>query len=93
MNDAGMFDITHPALRRCLHPVCRSVDVAPGGVVGVRLLDDDWAIARRVDGGLMAMVDRCPHPTTPINARHVVGTQFFAWAERAGADVGVGQGA
>ncbi|MEO5899851.1 MAG: aromatic ring-hydroxylating dioxygenase subunit alpha [Ilumatobacteraceae bacterium] len=69
----GMFDNTHPALRRCFHPVCRSADVAEGSIIAVRLLDEDWAIARRADGGLMAMADRCPHRWSPLSAGCVVG--------------------
>jgi phenylpropionate dioxygenase-like ring-hydroxylating dioxygenase large terminal subunit len=64
-------DNTDPALRRCYHPVCRVSDLRPDGVTPVRLLGDDWAIAR-LDGRLVAMVDRCPHRSAPLSAGCVV---------------------
>ncbi|MEM8904278.1 MAG: aromatic ring-hydroxylating dioxygenase subunit alpha [Actinomycetota bacterium] len=64
-------DNEHPALRRALHPVCRSSDVADGQVIGTRLLGVDWAVAR-IDGEIVAMVDRCPHRLAPLSAGAVV---------------------
>jgi vanillate O-demethylase monooxygenase subunit len=64
-------DNTDPALRSWFHPVCRSSDVPEGGVTAVRLLGDDWAVAR-VDGQVVAMVDRCPHRFAPLSAGSVV---------------------
>ena len=70
--DVREIDNIHPALRRAFHPVCRSSDVIEGGVVGVRLLDEDWAIARTATG-LIALPDRCPHRFSPLSAGCVVG--------------------
>jgi phenylpropionate dioxygenase-like ring-hydroxylating dioxygenase large terminal subunit len=64
-------DNTDPALRRWFHPVCRSADVAEGQIIATRLLGEDWAIAR-IDGELVAMVDRCPHRYAPLSAGAVV---------------------
>jgi vanillate O-demethylase monooxygenase subunit len=66
-----MMDNTHEALRRCFHPVCRSSDVGDGEVIRTRLLGDDWAIAR-IDGVALAMIDRCPHRSSPLSAGCVV---------------------
>ncbi len=46
---APELDNVHPALAACWHPVCRSTDVAEGAVVRIRLLGEDWAVAR-IDG-------------------------------------------
>lgn len=64
-------DNVHPALRACYHPVCRSADLVENGVLAVRLLGDDWAVAR-IDGAPVAYVDRCPHRGAPLSAGRVV---------------------
>lgn len=64
-------DNEHPALRRCFHPVCRSADVLEGAVVPVRLLGEEWAVAR-IDGTAVVMTDRCPHRWAPLSAGAVV---------------------
>jgi vanillate O-demethylase monooxygenase subunit len=64
-------DNVHPALRRCFHPVCRVDDLVDGGLIRVRLLGTDWAVGR-VDGRLIAAVDRCPHRSAPLTAGAVV---------------------
>jgi phenylpropionate dioxygenase-like ring-hydroxylating dioxygenase large terminal subunit len=75
MTSAGALDTeldnVHPALANCFHPVCRSSDVAEGQVVRTRLLGDDWAVAR-IDGAVVAVVDRCPHRGSPLSAGCVV---------------------
>ena len=54
-------DNVHPALAACFHPVCRSSDVARGQrSSGRRCSAQDWAVAR-IDGAVVALVDRCPH--------------------------------
>lgn len=65
-------DNTHPALRRAFHPVCRSTDVADGEITRVRLLGEDWAVAR-IGGEVTAMIDRCPHRFSPLSAGCIVG--------------------
>ena len=56
---------THPALRRCWHPVARSADVTDRPVRTV-LLGEPWVLVR-VDGRLRAFVDRCPHRLAPLS--------------------------
>lgn len=65
-------DNVHPALRRAFHPVCRSSDVPLGTVTSVRLLGEDWAVAR-TDAGLIAVIDECPHRLSPLSAGCVDG--------------------
>jgi phenylpropionate dioxygenase-like ring-hydroxylating dioxygenase large terminal subunit len=58
---------THPALRRCWHPVARSADVAdrPHRVL---LLGEPWVLVRLgSDGELRAFFDRCPHRQAPLS--------------------------
>jgi vanillate O-demethylase monooxygenase subunit len=71
MSSTALFDNQHPALRRAYHPVCRSTEVPEGAVIRVRLLGEDWAVAR-IDGRLAALVDRCPHRGTPLSAGCVI---------------------
>jgi vanillate O-demethylase monooxygenase subunit len=65
-------DNVHPSLRRCYHPVCRESDLDETGIAGVRLLGEDWVVARLGDG-LAAFVDECPHRGMPLSAGRVVG--------------------
>ncbi|MGH9297781.1 MAG: Rieske 2Fe-2S domain-containing protein [Acidimicrobiales bacterium] len=59
---------THPALRRCWHPVARS-----GGVgedpVAVKLLGEAWVLFRS-EGKVRAFADRCPHRGAPLSLGH-----------------------
>ena len=64
-------DNEHSALAAFFHPVCRSTDIAEGEVISVRLLGQDWAVAR-LDGAVTALVDRCPHRGSPLSAGCVV---------------------
>lgn len=68
---APELDNVHPALAACWHPVCRSTDVADGAIVRIRLLGQDWAVAR-IDGHVVALADRCPHRGSPLSAGCVV---------------------
>src|SRR5215213_210181 len=65
-------DNTHPALRRCFHPVCRVSDLRESGITPVTLLGEHWAIVK-LGNRLVGMVDRCPHRFTPLSAGCVVG--------------------
>ena len=65
--DCDRLDNVHPALRACWHPVCASSALADDAVVPVRLLGQDWAVAR-IGGRLAAFVDRCPHRMAPLSA-------------------------
>ncbi|WP_438803173.1 Rieske 2Fe-2S domain-containing protein [Frankia gtarii] len=60
---------TTAALRHGWHPVARSGEVADEPVA-VRLLGDPWVIAR-LDDGLAAFADRCPHRLAPLSAGRV----------------------
>lgn len=56
------------AARPYWHPVARSADVAPGAVLGVRLLDEDLVLWRDADGALGLADDLCPHRGTMLSA-------------------------
>jgi vanillate O-demethylase monooxygenase subunit len=71
----GTIDNVHPALRFGFHPVCRSTDVAEGQIVAVKLLGEDWAVARS-GGKVTAVRDRCPHRGAPISAGCVVNGEL-----------------
>ena len=71
----GSIDNLHPALRRGFHPVCRSSDVAEGQILAVRLLGEDWAVAR-IGGNVTAARDQCPHRGAPITAGCIVGGEI-----------------
>ena len=65
--DRDRLDNVHPALPRLLAPGVPSSAVADDAVVPVRLLGEDWAVAR-IGGRLAAFVDRCPHRMAPLSA-------------------------
>jgi phenylpropionate dioxygenase-like ring-hydroxylating dioxygenase large terminal subunit len=71
----GVIDNLHPALRFGFHPVCRSTDVPEGQIVAVKLLGEDWAVARS-GGKLTAVRDLCPHRGAPISAGRVVAGEL-----------------
>ncbi len=60
---------TNAALRHGWHPVARSGEVADEPVA-VRLLGEPWVLAR-LDDGLAAFADRCPHRLAPLSAGRV----------------------
>jgi len=62
---------THPALRRCWHPVALAADVPADAPLGVRVLGERWLLAR-LDGRIVALRDRCPHRLVPLSAGRVV---------------------
>ena len=58
---------THPALRRCWHPVARSADVTDRPQ-RVMLLGEPWVLVRLgSDGEARAFLDRCPHRLAPLS--------------------------
>ncbi len=73
------------AARPYWHPVARSADVAPGQVVGVRLLDEDLVLWRDGDGALGIADDLCAHRGTMLSAGGVVSPSgaltcpYHAW--------------
>jgi phenylpropionate dioxygenase-like ring-hydroxylating dioxygenase large terminal subunit len=56
---------THPALRRCWHPVARSEEVTDQPLALV-LLGEPWVLYR-AGGEVRAFVDRCPHRRCPLS--------------------------
>lgn len=56
---------THPALRRCWHPVARSDEVG-AEPRRVELLGEPWVVFRG-GHGLVAFADRCPHRRAPLS--------------------------
>lgn len=65
---------THPALRSCWHPVAL-VEELGTEPLGVRLLGEGWVVVR-MDGGVRAFRDRCPHRFAPLSAGKVVEGQL-----------------
>ena len=57
------------ALARGWHAVAMAAEIGDEPV-RVRLLGNDWVLAR-IDGRIMAFVDRCPHRLAPLSAGHV----------------------
>lgn len=70
MGDNSEFTNTHPALADFWHPVALSTEVAEGPVA-VRLAGQGWVLAR-IDGGLVAFADACPHRRARLSAGQVV---------------------
>ena len=58
---------THPALRRCWHPVARSAEVTDRPT-RTMLLGEPWVLVRIGPGGeVRAFLDRCPHRQAPLS--------------------------
>lgn len=58
---------SHPALRRCWHPVARSSEVTDRPVRAM-LLGDPWVLVRHdAAGSVQAYPDRCPHRLAPLS--------------------------
>lgn len=67
MTQASTLTNTHPALRRCWHPVARSEEVT-GRPVRTVLLGEPWVLVRLGDAGqVQAFPDRCPHRLAPLS--------------------------
>jgi phenylpropionate dioxygenase-like ring-hydroxylating dioxygenase large terminal subunit len=68
----GRLDNTHPALRRCWHPVARSNEIGEEPV-RVELLGSAYVVFR-TGGELVAFADRCPHRLAPLSLGHREGS-------------------
>jgi vanillate O-demethylase monooxygenase subunit len=68
---ATVVDNETAALARGWHVVAMSAEVG-SEPLGVQLLGREWVLAR-VDGDLVAFLDRCPHRFAPLSAGRVVG--------------------
>lgn len=70
-----------PALAHTWHAVLTSDEVA-GEPVRVVLLGEPWVVAR-IDGELVAFLDRCPHRLAPLSLGTVCGAtlqcQYHGW--------------
>ena len=66
------FDNEHPGLRRFWHPVAATGDIDGDGPHPVRLLGEDFVIARLM-GEWTAFPTTCPHRLAPLSAGSVVG--------------------
>jgi phenylpropionate dioxygenase-like ring-hydroxylating dioxygenase large terminal subunit len=62
---------TDPVLRRCWHPVARTVEVSEQPM-GVSLLGERWVLYRS-GGAPVAFLDRCPHRRCPLTLGHCEG--------------------
>lgn len=65
MSPGEVMGNTHPALRRCWHPVARSDEVG-AQPHRVKLLGEPYVLFRS-DGEVRAFVDRCPHRGAPLS--------------------------
>lgn len=65
---------SHPALRRCWHPVGTEEEIGEGPT-RVMLLGEPWVVVR-LDGCLTAFLDRCPHRLAPLSQGKVVGNSL-----------------
>ena len=66
-------DNTTPALAAAWYPVAWSHEVPDDRPFGVELLGEHWVLAR-LDGELVAFVDRCPHRLLPLSAGELCGS-------------------
>jgi phenylpropionate dioxygenase-like ring-hydroxylating dioxygenase large terminal subunit len=84
-----VFGNEDPSLRNCFHPVCRSSEVGGTALTAVRLLGEDWALAR-IRGKVVALENRCPHRGAPLAAGAIVddSVQCRYHGYRFGADGG-----
>lgn len=64
-----------PWLARAWHAVLHSEEVGELAPVGVWLLGEPWVVLR-LDGGVQAFRDRCPHRSVPLSAGSIVDGQL-----------------
>jgi nitrite reductase/ring-hydroxylating ferredoxin subunit len=60
-------------LRQFWHPIALSTDLAPGRVMPVRVLSEDFTLYRGEDGAPHLTVHRCPHRGTQLSVGSVEG--------------------
>lgn len=65
------FTNEHPALRQFWHPVARLADLDGPGPHAVRLLGDDYVLAR-LDDTWSVLPATCPHRLAPLSAGRIV---------------------
>src|SRR5215472_4745991 len=65
------FTNAHPALAQFWHPVALSAELGPEPVAA-RLGGQGWALAR-INGGIVAFADACPHRRARLSAGQITG--------------------
>jgi phenylpropionate dioxygenase-like ring-hydroxylating dioxygenase large terminal subunit len=65
MGPTGLLTNTHPALRRCWHPVARSAEVSAQPTRAVLL--GQPLVLYRAGGEVVCFEDRCPHRHAPLS--------------------------
>lgn len=61
---------TSPVLRRAWHAVALAEEIVDNQTLQVWVVGEPWVIAR-LDGTLVAFVDRCPHRLAPLSAGRI----------------------
>lgn len=61
------------ALRNTWYVAAWAHEVAPGGLLARRILDEALVLWRSADGAPVAQLDRCPHRLAPLSAGRVEG--------------------
>ena len=72
--DTPVLDQTDGRLRAVWHPVALSSEVG-AQPMGVMLLGEGWVLTR-LNGGIQAFRDRCPHRLAPLSAGGVVNDEL-----------------
>lgn len=70
----AVVDNTHPALAAFWHPAATSEELGRDPLA-VTLLGRRYALAR-IDGGIVAFVDQCPHRLAPLSAGTIEGDRL-----------------
>jgi len=65
-----------PFIRNAWYVACFSEDIPPGRPFGRKLLGENLAFYRKLDGTVVAMQDRCPHRSFPLSASRVDGDEI-----------------
>ena len=76
MNSWRQVDAASPGgrlLRAAWQPVCRSMDLPPGGVASLTVLGERWTLLRGASGAPALLGPACPHRGTALSAGHTEG--------------------
>ncbi len=58
------------------HAICPSDHIAPGGLLRLTRLGEDWLLFRQTDGTLRMLADRCPHRGAPLSQGQHLGDRI-----------------
>lgn len=72
----ALADERTPFIRNAWYVACFSEDVPLGRPFGRKLLGENVAFYRKLDGTVVAMQDRCPHRSFPLSASRVDGDEI-----------------